>query len=275
MGRAIAHGRTVAAFSDPTAISLLSPGQQAEIERIRQGPPPKEWRARFRYEHLLKESQLMVARTVAIDRELRDAAAPQVVILGAGLDGRAWRMRELAGAVVFEVDHPDSQRQKRERVGRLTLEAREIRFVPLDFSYGDLAQALEAAGHNPDVPTAWIWEGVVMYLTRAEIESTLRTVETRSAPGSRLIVVYHQPALMLLLLAVLVRRMGEPIRTVLTQGQMRMLLDRYGFRTRWDHDLPTIGSELSTEIGRATRMMRHLRIVAAERTDKTSPAQFL
>jgi methyltransferase (TIGR00027 family) len=272
MGRAIAHGRTVADFSDPTAISLLSPEQQDEVERIRQGPPPKEWRGRFRYEHLLKESQLMVARTVAIDRELRDAAAPQVVILGAGLDGRAWRMRELSRAVVFEVDHPDSQRQKRERVGRLTLEAREIRFVPLDFSHDDLAQALEAAGHNPHVPTAWIWEGVVMYLTRAEIEATLRTVETRSAQGSRLIVVYHQPALMLLLLAVLVRRMGEPIRTVLTQGQMRKLLDRYGFRTRWDRDLPAIGSELSAEIGRATRMMRHLRIVAAERKDKTSPA---
>jgi methyltransferase (TIGR00027 family) len=181
-------------------------------------------------------------------------------------------MHELSRAVVFEVDHPDSQRQKRERVGRLALEAREIRFVPLDFSHGDLAQALEAAGHNPNVPTAWIWEGVVMYLTRAEIESTLRTVETRSAPGSRLIVVYHQPALMLLLLAVLVRRMGEPIRTVLTQGQMRKLLDRYGFRACWDRDIPTIGSELSAEIGRATRMMRHLRIVAADRKIMTSPA---
>src|SRR3954471_16825892 len=183
MGRAIAHGRTVAAFSDPTAIALLSPEQQAEVNRIRQGPPPKEWRARFRYEHLIRESQLMVARTVAIDRELRDAAAPQVVILGAGLDGRAWRMRELAEAVVFEVDHPDTQRQKIQRISSLTLEARDIRFVALDFTHGDLEQALEAAGHDRHVPTAWIWEGVVMYLTRAEIESTLRTLEARSARG--------------------------------------------------------------------------------------------
>lgn len=96
MARAIAHGRTkVIAFSDPTAMSLLAAEQQAEVERIRQGPRPKEWRARFRYEHLLKESQMMVARTVAIDGELRNADVPQVVILGAGLDGRAWRMREL------------------------------------------------------------------------------------------------------------------------------------------------------------------------------------
>jgi hypothetical protein len=48
-----------------------------------------------------------------------------------------------------------------------------------------------------------------MYLTRDEIQRTLSTVEARSAPGSRLIVAYHQPALMLLLLAVIVRRLGS------------------------------------------------------------------
>ena len=110
-----------------------------------------------------------------------------------------------------------------------------------------------------------------MYLDRDEIEAILRTVEDRSAPGSRLIVASHQPAWMLLLLAVIVRRLGEPIRTVLTPHQMRRLLARYGFCTRWDRDLPAIGSELSTEIGRATRLMRHLRIVTADRKDTASP----
>jgi methyltransferase (TIGR00027 family) len=271
MGRAIAHGRTaVVAFSDPTAMALLSAEQQAEVERIRQGPRPTAWRARFRYEHLTRESQMMVARTVAIDADLRNPVVPQVVILGAGLDGRAWRMRELVSAVVFEVDHPDTQQKKLQRVAALTLEAREVRFVPIDFSHGDLAHALEAAGHNPRVPTTWIWEGVVMYLKRDEIATTLSTVEARSAPGSRLIVAYHQPALMLLLLAVIVRRLGEPIRTVLTPHQMRKLLARYGFCTRRDRDLPTIASELSMEIGFAARLMRHLRIVTADRKDMTS-----
>ena len=267
MGRAIAHGRTaVTAFNDPTAMTMLSAEQRAEVERIRQGTRPRKWRARFRYEHLTRESQMMVARTVAIDADLRNAAAPQVVILGAGLDGRAWRMRELVGSLVFEVDHPDSQQLKRQRIASLTPEAREVRFVPLDFKSGGLAQVLEAAGHDPDLPTAWLWEGVVMYLNRDEIEAILRVVEGRSAPGSRLIVAYHQPAWMLLVLALIVRRLGEPIRTVLTPQQMRELLARYGFCIRWDRELPAIGSELSTEIGRATRLMRHLRIVTADRT---------
>jgi methyltransferase (TIGR00027 family) len=166
---------------------------------------------------------------------------------------------------VFEVDHPDSQQQKLQRVASLTREAREVRFVPVDFRRDDLAHALEAAGHDPHLPTSWLWEGVLMYLDRDEIESTLRIVENRSATGSRLIVAYHQHAWMLLVLAVIVRRVGEPIRTVLTPRQMRELLARYGFCTRWDRDLPDIGCELSAELGRDIRVMRHLRIVTAHR----------
>ena len=109
-----------------------------------------------------------------------------------------------------------------------------------------------------------------MYLRRDEIETTLSIVETRSAPGSRLIVAYRQPALMLGVLLVIVRRLGEPIRTVLTPYQMRKLLNHYGFCTRWDRDLPAIGAELSAEIGHATRLMRHLRIVTADRKDLAS-----
>jgi methyltransferase (TIGR00027 family) len=213
----------------------------------------------------------MVARTVAIDADLRDAAMPQVVILGAGLDGRAWRMHELVKSLVFEVDHPDTQQLKQQRVAPLRLEAREVRFVPVDFKRRGLAQALEDAGHDPQLPTAWLWEGVVMYLDRDEIEAILRIIQDRSALGSRLIVAYHQPAWMMLLVAIVVRRLGEPIRTVLTPNQMEKLLARYGFCIRWDRDLPAIGSEISTEMARATRLMRHLRIVAAERKDTAPP----
>ena len=65
-------------------------------------------------------------------------------------------MRELVTSLVFEVDHPDSQQQKLQRVASLTREAREARSVPVDFSRGDLAHALEAAGHDARLPTAWL-----------------------------------------------------------------------------------------------------------------------
>ena len=133
---------------------------------------------------------MMVARTVAIDEAVRAAASPQVVILGAGLDGRAWRMPELRDVTVFEVDHPDSQREKRARAAALQRIAREVRFVPVDFTRDRLDDALAAAGHDPTRPTTWVWEGVVMYLERADIEATLAVIQRRSAPASRLVMMY-------------------------------------------------------------------------------------
>jgi hypothetical protein len=48
---------------------------------------------------------------------------------------------------------------------------------------------------------------------------------------------------------------------------MKKLLDGYGFNPFWDRGVSDIGSELSAEIGHATRVMRHLRIVTAVRKD--------
>jgi methyltransferase (TIGR00027 family) len=265
MGRAAAHGATsVAKFQDPTAFALLPERARLRVQRFREGVPTG-FAERLKHAHLARESMLMVARTVAIDEAVRGAAAPQLVILGAGLDGRAWRMSELRDSVVFEVDHPDSQRQKQARGAALTPAAKEIRFVPVDFAKDDLESALAAAGHDPARPTTWIWEGVVMYLRRSEIEATLGVLQRRSAVGSRLIIAYHTPALILLLVAVLVRRLGEPIRSAFKPEQLRALLARYGFQVVSDEALPDIGVSLSEDVGEATKIMKHMRIVTADR----------
>lgn len=267
MGRAVAHGRTmVARFSDPTAMLLLPEEARERVERFRAEPRPTRLGPRLVWERLNALANVMVGRTVAIDDAVRDAAAPQVVILGAGLDGRAWRMPELAGAIVFEVDHPDSQREKRSRLPALSQRARDVRFVPVDFTRDDLDHALAAAGHDVGRRTTWIWEGVVMYLRRSEVEATLGVIARRSAVESRLIIAYHAPALMLILAGLLVRRVGEPLRSVYTAGGMQSLLERHGFNVVRDDGLPAITARLSPELGRVTGRMKHLRIVTAERS---------
>jgi methyltransferase (TIGR00027 family) len=208
---------------------------------------------------------MMVARTVAIDDAIREAAAPQVVILGAGLDGRAWRMPELRDAVVFEVDHPDSQRDKRQGVAALSQLAREVRFTAVDFERDDLDAALAAAGHDPKRPTTWVWEGVVMYLELPDIEKTLAVIASRSAPQSRLIVVYHSPALTLKLVAWIVRRLGEPLRSVLRPDEMRALLEKHGFQVVRDDDVRTTAAALSPTLLRGTRFIRHMHTAVADK----------
>jgi methyltransferase (TIGR00027 family) len=259
---------SVARFSDPTALALLPEDAQALVEVIRADNPPKRLRARVQRAQHVRRSKMMVARTVAIDDAIRDAASPQLVILGAGLDGRAWRMPELRDVVVFEVDHPDSQRDKRARAGALALAAKDVRFVAVDFERDSLDEALAKAGHDTARATTWVWEGVVMYLEPKDVEATLAVIERRSAPRSRLIVAYHSPALVLHLIGWFVRRLGEPLRSSFTPDAMRSLLSKHGFGVVRDDGLPAIGLALSDDIARATKVMKHMRIVTADRSPR-------
>jgi methyltransferase (TIGR00027 family) len=265
MGRAVAHLQgTVPGFSDPTALTLLPREARERVERFRDGPPPATAREKFAHKFLERRSQMMAVRTVAIDQAVREADARQVVILGAGLDGRAWRMPELGASVVFEVDHPDTQREKVARAAALIRVAREVRFVPVDFTRDRLDEQLTAAGHDPTRPTTWIWEGVVMYLTKAEVEATLEILARRSAPRSRLIIAYATPGLILPLVRMLVRRLGEPFRSVYTEVEMKATLAAHRFEVTRDDGVPALGRAISEQTGRGTRWVRHLRIVVAE-----------
>lgn len=266
MGRAIAHLEgSVPGFSDPTAMTLLPDEARERVRGFSAEAEAKDPRTRMSHRFLERRSQMVAVRTVAIDEAVRATAAPQVVILGAGLDGRAWRMPELAGAVVFEVDHPDTQREKVARAAALSRAAREIRFVPVDFTRDRLDDALAAAGHDARRSTTWIWEGVVMYLTRSEIEATLEVVKRRSTPGSRLVIVYAAPGLVLPIVRLVVRRVGEPFRSVLKAGEMKALLGQHGFTVGQDEAIPAIARRLSARAWKATRMLKHVRVVVAER----------
>ena len=73
----------------------------------------------------------------------------QVVIGAAGYDGRALRYAK-PGVRWFEVDHPATQQDKRERLERLGLAAGQVRFVPADFTLDPpIADLLRDAGLMP------------------------------------------------------------------------------------------------------------------------------
>jgi O-methyltransferase involved in polyketide biosynthesis len=106
-GRAAAHQRIAPnRFSDPTAMTMLRDDERVAVEQVRAGTPPRGWAPRVAFEIVRASAEVIVPRTIAIDEAVRDRPTSQLVILGAGLDGRGWRMTELAGVDVFEVDHP-------------------------------------------------------------------------------------------------------------------------------------------------------------------------
>ena len=275
-GRAAAHGRIApGVFADPTALPMLRRDERVPVEQVRADAVPSGVAARVEYEMVKASAEVVVPRTVAIDQAVRAWASPQVGILGAGLDGRAWRLTELAAATVYEIDHPASQQDKRDRSADLTPVAGTLRWVPVDLSRDRLDDALDAAGHDTGTPTTWVWEGVVPYLTEAEVEGTVEALARRSAPGSGLVVNYQAPGLGaatgrvaargMLLLARRPSLWGdEPRRSAWTARTMGALLARHGFAVGTDVDLLTIAAGLPMQVHRR-RSLRNGRIATAVR----------
>jgi methyltransferase (TIGR00027 family) len=107
----------------------------------------------------------------------------QFVILGAGFDTRAFRLPAQAHVRAFEVDTPGTQALKRALIQKAGIDARGVTFVSADFEQEDWLAKLVDAGFDPDVPALFLWEGVIMYLDRAAVESTLRKIAS-TAKGS-------------------------------------------------------------------------------------------
>lgn len=207
------------------------------------------------YEMVRRVAVTMVPRTIAIDAAIRDHGATQVVILGAGLDARAWRMPELAAATVFEVDHPASQRDKQRRIGGMPPTAGKLVFVPVDLAKEALAPNLERAGFDRRLSTTWVWEGVVPYLTAGQVRVTVAQLAELSAPGSWLVVNYQAKSLPVTVMRAAMRLVlrvfrqsdpmaGEPWRSLWRPDAMRTLLNHNGFDTTRDDDLLTLAAGL-------------------------------
>jgi methyltransferase (TIGR00027 family) len=221
-------------FRDPTARVFLSDKRKRSLARMERAA--RAGHRSMRLEAARVMADMMALRTSAIDAAVRDAitsGAKQLVILGAGYDGRAWRMRELKGVKVFEVDHPATQAEKRAHSRELPPATGAINFVPIDFARESLDTVLERAGHDRAVPTCWIWEGVVMYLTHDVVRATLMKIGELSAPGSTLIVNYHT-ILRRFVARLILRLIGEPQVSAWTQDEMAADLRSAGFIVRED-----------------------------------------
>lgn len=272
-GRAAAQGRlSTGSFNDPMAMALLREHEQVPVRQVREGTAPSGWRERMAFESVRACSEVVVPRTVAIDTALRERLASQVVILGAGLDARAWRIPDLSTVDVFEVDHPASQADKRSRVAGLAPTARSVRFVPVDLSRDPLDDALRGAGHRADWPTTWIWEGVIPYLRSAEVVATLLTVSTLSVAGSRLIANYQSPSVLARVGRFIARAMAgrhsaladEPWRSLWRPSRIDRLFHTHGFAIVTDVALVDVARDIDMTIHQA-RSLATGRVVVADR----------
>ena len=115
-----------------------------------------------------------------------DAGIRQAVIVAAGLDSRAYRLEWPQGTTVFEVDLPKVLEFKARVLDEHGAAPKARRVEVAADLRTDWSRALEAAGFDPEGPSAWSVEGVLPYLTD-EAQNTLFTrISGLSAPGSRI-----------------------------------------------------------------------------------------
>ncbi|MEV4396303.1 SAM-dependent methyltransferase [Nonomuraea sp. NPDC049607] len=135
----------------------------------------------------------LVFRTRFFDDYLSESGCGQVVLVAAGLDSRAYRLDWPPGVRLFELDLPELLAFKDGVLRGLGATARCERVpVPVDLRE-DWPGSLRAAGFDPARPTAWLAEGLLIYLSPAEAARLLDGIGALSAAGSGL-AFEHDPA---------------------------------------------------------------------------------
>lgn len=168
-------------FTDPYAQAFLD-AATARGWRRPQGPMAERIRAISGY---------AASRTKWFDEFFIAAGAngiQQSVILGAGLDSRAWRLPWIHESAVYEIDQPKVLQFKAEVLQSQHAEpGTQYVAVPVDLRH-DWPEALQAMGFDATQATAWSVEGLLPYLPADAQDLLFERITDLSAVGSRLAV---------------------------------------------------------------------------------------
>lgn len=198
----------------------------------------------------------------------------QVVVLGAGLDTFAYRNQNPT-LRIFEVDHPETQEWKRDRLASAGIDLPEtLTLVPVDFETQDLAAQLDDAAFARTEPAIFVWLGVVFYLTPNAARATLDYIAGQAHPVE-VVFDYLQSATtdddraQLQARADRLARAGEPLISYFAPDEVARLLRTLGFTDIEDltaQDVISAYLDESPEYGEEpSRVLRASRILRASR----------
>jgi methyltransferase (TIGR00027 family) len=172
----------------------------------------------------------------------------QIIILGAGYDSRAYRIEEIKGNItVFEVDNPDTQQIKIQKIVEILGEKPEhVKYVQIDFIRDDLKTCLLKNGYDPAKRTLFIMEGLTFYLPAETLDSILAFIATYSGLQSAVVFDYLPPSVINGTSDrpegknswIEVQRSGEHFRFGLESGELAAFLAQRGFELKNNVNAP-------------------------------------
>ena len=213
----------------------------------------------------------LISRTRFIDNLIEKCAAEKVeqyVILGAGYDSRAHRLKLPSGVKIFEVDQPEVQEKKRSKLPDETCNAENVTYVSIDFNHQSLKEQLLNAGFDQNKSTVFTLEGVSQYITKEALASTLNELAAltqnsnatffmsyvnrllREEPKACFGKGYKNPEKKAALIQKLAAKSGEPWISLYSEEEIEDLLIQHKFSLTDNKTLADLNSDYFTPIGR-------------------------
>ena len=160
----------------------------------------------------------------------------QYVICGAGFDSFGFR-NDNDDIKVFEIDHPNTQSFKKNRIKTLEWNAKKINFVPVDFSKDDMNEQLLKKGFNPEVPTFFAIPGVSYYLTLPVLENTIKKISELCMPPTMVCLDFPDETTFrrsstdrVSVLAQITEQFSEKMTGTYSVDEIEKMLSRHGYK---------------------------------------------
>ncbi len=223
---------------DPYALHFLS---KNVLEWAARNPEKMKVMKELSERSLPGISNSIIARVRYFDyfvKKSMDEGLPQLVILGAGYDTRAYRIDGLEKIRTFEVDHPVTQTRKMEKIKKIFGSFPDhVVYIPVDLAMDDLGQRLMEWGFDRSKKTLFLMEGLLYYLPPKIVDEILSFIVQNSGKGSSIIFDYLPQSVVdgsceldvgnnFRNLAV---QIGEPLLFGIKEGTIETFLSERGF----------------------------------------------
>jgi len=216
------------------------------------------------HEHLISRTRFiddLIEKGTSIDIE-------QYVILGAGYDSRAHRLKLPSKLKIFEVDQPEVQERKRSRLPDKTSNKANVTYISIDFNNQSLTEELINAGFDNSKSTVFTLEGVSQYITREALNSTLNELAVLTQNSNAILFMSYVNSLLredpkacfgkgypntekrAKLITYGAAKVGEPWISLYSAEEIEDLLSQNRFSLIENKTLADLNSKYFTPIGR-------------------------
>ncbi|MGB1292885.1 MAG: class I SAM-dependent methyltransferase [Pseudoalteromonas sp.] len=215
--------------------------------------------------------QHLIARTRFIDDLIEKSTASgaeQYVILGAGYDLRAHRLKLPSSLKIFEVDQAQVQARKRAKLPKNIPNLENVTYVSVDFDHQSLTKQLLASGFDQSKPTVFTLEGVSQYISKTALATTVKEMaalcdkthatffisyvdeQLNTNPKACFGKGYPNAIKRAENIKYLSAKVGEPWISFYSAEKIANLLSRHGFSVTENKTLADLNSLYFTPVGR-------------------------